>query len=65
MKKVSVYFAVPKDDKGELFDGSKHSYQLTFTKEQIPPAKNFWSWTNVQVAATLVGRQSEKSLFDR
>jgi len=44
VKKVSVYFAVPKDDKGKLFDGSKHSYQLTFTKEQIPPAKNFWSW---------------------
>ena len=45
VKKVSVYFAVPKDDQGELFDGSKHSYQLTFTKDQIPPAKNFWSWT--------------------
>ena len=45
VKKVSVYFAVPKDDQGELFDGSKHSYQLTFTADQIPPAKNFWSWT--------------------
>ena len=45
VKKVSVYFAVPKDDKGELFDGSKHGYELTFTADQIPPAKNFWSWT--------------------
>jgi hypothetical protein len=45
VKKVSVYFAVPKDDKGELFDGSKHSYQLTFSADQIPPAKNFWSFT--------------------
>ena len=45
VKKVSVYFATAKDDKGELFDGSKHSYELTFTKEQIPPAKNFWSMT--------------------
>jgi len=45
VKEVSVYFAVPKDDKGELFDGSKHDYQLTFTADQIPPAKNFWSWT--------------------
>jgi len=45
VKKVSVYFAAPKDDKGELFDGSKHSYSLTFTKDQIPPAKNFWSFT--------------------
>jgi hypothetical protein len=45
VKKVSVYFAVPKDDQGALFDGSKHSYSLTFTADQIPPAKNFWSWT--------------------
>jgi hypothetical protein len=45
VKKVSVYFAVPKDDKGELFDGSKHSYEITFAADQIPPAKNFWSFT--------------------
>jgi hypothetical protein len=45
VKEVSVYFAVPNDDKGELFDGSKHSYEITFTKDQIPPAKNFWSFT--------------------
>jgi hypothetical protein len=45
VKKVSVYFAVAKDDQGELFDGSKHNYEITFTKEQIPPAKNFWSFT--------------------
>jgi hypothetical protein len=45
VKKVSVYFAVAKDDKGELFDGSKHNYTITFTADQIPPAKNFWSWT--------------------
>ncbi len=45
VKKVSVYFAVPKDDQGELFDGSKGDYAITFTADQIPPAKNFWSWT--------------------
>jgi hypothetical protein len=45
VKKVSVYFAVPKDDKGESTDGSKHNYSVTFTADQIPPAKNFWSWT--------------------
>ena len=45
VKKVSVYFAVAKDDKGEVFDGSKHNYAITFTADQIPPAKNFWSWT--------------------
>jgi hypothetical protein len=45
VEKVSVYFAVSKDDKGELFDGSKHNYKITFSADQIPPAKNFWSWT--------------------
>ena len=45
VKKVSVYFATAKDDQGELFDGSKNNYEITFTKEQIPPAKNFWSFT--------------------
>jgi hypothetical protein len=45
MKKISVYFAVAKDDQGEVFDGSKHSYTITFAEDQIPPANNFWSWT--------------------
>jgi hypothetical protein len=45
VKKVSVYFATAKDDKGELLDGSKHNYTITFTADQIPPAKNFWSFT--------------------
>jgi hypothetical protein len=45
VKKVSVYFAVAKDDQGELFDGSKNNYEISFTKDQIPPAKNFWSFT--------------------
>jgi hypothetical protein len=45
VKKVSVYFATAKDDKGELLDGSKHSYEIKFAADQIPPAKNFWSFT--------------------
>jgi hypothetical protein len=45
VKKVSVYFATAKDDQGELLDGSKHSYTITFAADQIPPAKNFWSFT--------------------
>ena len=45
VKVVSVYFSVPKDGQGELFDGSKHNYSITFAADQIPPAKNFWSWT--------------------
>jgi hypothetical protein len=45
VKKVSVYIALPKDSKGALFDGSKASYELKFTKDQLPPAKYFWSMT--------------------
>ena len=44
-EKVSVYFSVGNDDQCELWDGSKHNYQLKFTADQIPPAKNFWSIT--------------------
>ena len=42
---VSVYFSVGNDEEGELFDGSKHDYGLTFALDQIPPAKHFWSMT--------------------
>ncbi len=45
VKKVSVYIALPKDGKDTLFDGSKASYALKFTKDQLPPAKYFWSMT--------------------
>ena len=45
VKEVSVYFATAKDDKGELFDGSKHNYEMTFAGDKLPPAKNFWSMT--------------------
>ncbi len=45
VKKVSVYFASSKDDKGELYDGSKHNYIQKFSADQIPPAKFFWSYT--------------------
>jgi hypothetical protein len=45
VKKVSVYFATARDDHGELLDGSKHNYTITFAADNIPPAKNFWSYT--------------------
>ena len=54
VKKVSVYFSVPKDGSGELFDGSKHNYEITFTKDQIPPVKNFWSWTMYKLPERLL-----------
>ncbi len=30
---------------GEILDGSKHSYTLTFAKDQFPPVNAFWSVT--------------------
>jgi hypothetical protein len=54
VKAVSIYFSVPKDGKGELFDGSKHNYSITFTADQIPDVKNFWSWTMYKVPERLL-----------
>lgn len=42
---VSVYIAMPKDSNGDLTDGSKSSYELKFTKDQLPDVKFFWSMT--------------------
>jgi hypothetical protein len=41
----SVYFSVAKDEAGDLFDGSKGSFSVTFSADQIPPVEYFWSWT--------------------
>ena len=45
VKDQAVYFAVSKDAQGNLFDGSKGNYSITFSADQIPPSKYFWSWT--------------------
>ena len=45
VKTQSVYFATAQDDQGVLFDGSKHSYSVTFSKDELPPVKYFWSFT--------------------
>jgi hypothetical protein len=45
VSKISVYTAPSKDDHGELFDGSKHDYTMTFSADEIPPVQYFWSQT--------------------
>jgi hypothetical protein len=45
VKAQSAYFATAKDDHGVLFDGSKYSYAVTFTKDELPPVEYFWSFT--------------------
>jgi len=33
------------DAKGEVLDGSKHNYTLTFPADELPPVNSFWSVT--------------------
>ncbi|MGB5136414.1 MAG: DUF1214 domain-containing protein [Prochlorococcaceae cyanobacterium] len=45
VKEVSVYLSMPADVDGKPLDGSKSTYTLTFTREQMPPVDYFWSIT--------------------
>ena len=41
----AMYPYTRKDADGELLDGSKHTYTLTFPPGQLPPVNAFWSVT--------------------
>jgi hypothetical protein len=41
----AVYPFTREDANGVSLDGSKHTYQMTFPAEQLPPVKAFWSIT--------------------
>lgn len=41
----AMYPLTRMDSQGEMLDGSKHSYTLTFAKDQLPPVNAFWSIT--------------------
>ncbi|MCS3450875.1 DUF1254 domain-containing protein [Bradyrhizobium elkanii] len=41
----AMYPYTRKDAAGELLDGSKHKYTITFAPDQLPPVNAFWSVT--------------------
>ncbi|PWJ41769.1 DUF1254 domain-containing protein [Sediminitomix flava] len=48
------------DADGEILDGSKHNYTLTFTKENMPPAHTFWSLTMYDDESYLVANEIDR-----
>ncbi|HLT72235.1 MAG TPA: DUF1254 domain-containing protein [Cyclobacteriaceae bacterium] len=50
--KVEAFYPVAYvDADGEVLDGSKHEYTIRFNKDNIPPARYFWSVTMYNKAA--------------
>ncbi|MGO4999547.1 DUF1254 domain-containing protein [Oceanisphaera sp. W20_SRM_FM3] len=41
----AMYLLARSDSKGQLLDGSKHDYRLTFAADKLPPVNSFWSVT--------------------
>lgn len=41
----AMYPLTRNDGQGQPLDGSKHRYELTFAKDQLPPVNAFWSIT--------------------
>ncbi len=50
----SVYLSVPTDADGNLLDGSRASYTLTFAPDDFPPVDYFWSITMYQLPERLL-----------
>ncbi|WP_380053853.1 DUF1254 domain-containing protein [Falsihalocynthiibacter sp. SS001] len=51
---ISVYLTVQADANGELLDGSKTAYTITFNDGELPPVKYFWSTTMYQLPSRLL-----------
>jgi len=41
----AMYPMTRRDAKGEVLDGSKHNYTLTYPADELPPVNTFWSVT--------------------
>lgn len=64
--KVEAFYPVAHVDKdGETLDGSKHQYRIHFSKNEIPPAKYFWSITMYNKQADGVGGYMVENAINR
>ncbi|TMV10095.1 DUF1254 domain-containing protein [Ruegeria sediminis] len=50
----AVYFTLPTDANGELTDGSKADYTVTFEAGNLPPVEYFWSYTMYRLPERLL-----------
>jgi hypothetical protein len=64
--KVEAFYPVAYVDlDDEVLDGSKHRYKIEFTKDEIPPAKYFWSITLYNKHADGVGGYMNENEVNR
>jgi len=64
--KVEAFYPIAYvDGAGEVLDGSKHTYQVRFTKDNLPPAKYFWSITMYNKQADGVAGYMVKNPINR
>lgn len=64
-KSEAFYPVAYVDMDDEVLDGSKHRYKIEFTKDEIPPAKYFWSITMYNKHADGVGGYMNENEINR
>ncbi|MBN7816987.1 DUF1254 domain-containing protein [Algoriphagus sp. YJ13C] len=64
--KIEAFYPIAHVDMdGDILDGSKVNYKIHFNKDQIPPAKYFWSLTLYNKQADGVGGYMVENEIDR
>lgn len=64
--KIEAFYPVAYvDSDDEALDGSKHQYKVSFTKDNIPPAKYFWSLTMYNKKADGVSGYMQENPINR
>jgi hypothetical protein len=64
--KIEAFYPIAHvDEDAEILDGSRHRYKIHFTKDEIPPAKYFWSITMYNKHADGVGGYMVDNIINR